>query len=102
VYSKMLISGEGLRYSPAELQFYTSLASLLASLPLSLFLFNWDKVLHCLCKSILHSDRNLLCRTGMIYSRLSSSDLFTNIPVTILKGAGSRDRIQILIKNQQH
>jgi hypothetical protein len=61
VYSKMLISGEGLRYSPAELQFYTSLASLLASLPLSLFLFNWDKVLHCLCKSILPSSVPCTC-----------------------------------------
>jgi hypothetical protein len=90
----MLISGEGLRYSPAELQFYTSLASLLASLPLSLFLFNWDKVLHCLCKSILSSVgyRNLFCRSRMIYSR---SGLSENIPVTIPTGTGSRDRIQI-------
>jgi hypothetical protein len=61
VYSKMLISGEGLRYSPAELQFYTSLASLLASLPLSLFLFNWDKVHHCLCISILPSSVPCTC-----------------------------------------
>ncbi|XP_014256942.1 solute carrier family 35 member E2B-like [Cimex lectularius] len=36
VYSKMLISGDKFKYSPAELQFYTSLASMLLQVPTSL------------------------------------------------------------------
>jgi hypothetical protein len=40
----MLISGEGFKYSPAELQFYTSVASLLVTVLPSFFLSNWDKV----------------------------------------------------------
>lgn len=38
VYSKMLISGESFKYSPAEMQFYTSLASIVVMLPVSFFL----------------------------------------------------------------
>ncbi|XP_029643729.1 solute carrier family 35 member E2A isoform X1 [Octopus sinensis] len=33
VYSKMLISGEKYRYTPAELQFYTSIASVVVQIP---------------------------------------------------------------------
>jgi len=36
VYSKMLISGEKFKYTPAELQFYTSMASVVLQVPLSL------------------------------------------------------------------
>merc|ERR1719347_1965718 len=40
VYSKMLISGDSFRYSPAEMQFYTSLASLVVIIPTSLLLMS--------------------------------------------------------------
>ncbi|KAK9501117.1 hypothetical protein O3M35_002222 [Rhynocoris fuscipes] len=35
VYSKMLISGDKFKYTPAELQFYTSLASVILQIPVS-------------------------------------------------------------------
>lgn len=35
VYSKMLISGDAFKYSPAEMQFYTSAASLVVAVPLT-------------------------------------------------------------------
>ncbi|KAK7872657.1 hypothetical protein R5R35_002652 [Gryllus longicercus] len=38
VYSKMLISGDKFKYTPAELQFYTSIASVVVQIPASLFL----------------------------------------------------------------
>lgn len=38
VYSKMLISGDKFKYTPAELQFYTSIASVIVQIPASLFL----------------------------------------------------------------
>jgi len=38
VYSKMLISGDAFKYTPAEMQFYTSVASLVVALPSTLFL----------------------------------------------------------------
>jgi len=38
VYSKMLISGERYRYTPAELQFYTSMSSMLVQIPVSIIL----------------------------------------------------------------
>ncbi|CAG0914182.1 unnamed protein product [Notodromas monacha] len=44
VYSKMLISGDSHKYTPAELQFYTSLASLLIQIPTSAFLIHWDHI----------------------------------------------------------
>uniref|UniRef100_T1JJI0 5' exonuclease Apollo n=1 Tax=Strigamia maritima TaxID=126957 RepID=T1JJI0_STRMM len=40
VYSKMLISGEKYKYTPAELQFYTSLASIVVQIPVSYFLID--------------------------------------------------------------
>jgi len=40
VYSKMLISGDAFKYSPAEMQFYTSVASLVVIIPTSLFLMS--------------------------------------------------------------
>ncbi|XP_025411619.1 solute carrier family 35 member E2 [Sipha flava] len=38
VYSKMLISGDKFKYTPAELQYYTSLASIIIQIPASLVL----------------------------------------------------------------
>ncbi|XP_037088578.1 solute carrier family 35 member E2B-like isoform X2 [Pollicipes pollicipes] len=38
VYSKLLISGEKYKYTPTELQFYTSLSSVLVQLPVSYLL----------------------------------------------------------------
>lgn len=38
VYSKMLISGDNFRYTPAELQFYTSVASIIVQIPTTLLL----------------------------------------------------------------
>lgn len=38
VYSKMLISGDKFKYTPAELQFYTSLASVLVQIPATMLL----------------------------------------------------------------
>lgn len=38
VYSKMLISGDAFKYSPSEMQFYTSVASLAVALPVTLLL----------------------------------------------------------------
>ncbi|XP_043225764.1 solute carrier family 35 member E2B-like [Amphibalanus amphitrite] len=38
VYSKMLISGDKYKYTPTELQFYTSLSSVLVQLPVTYFL----------------------------------------------------------------
>ena len=38
VYSKMLISGDAFKYTPAEMQFYTSAASLVVALPVTVFL----------------------------------------------------------------
>lgn len=40
VYSKMLISGDAFKYSPAEMQFYTSLFSLGVQIPSMLFLID--------------------------------------------------------------
>ncbi|KAJ8926720.1 hypothetical protein NQ314_020836 [Rhamnusium bicolor] len=38
VYSKMLISGDKFKYTPAELQFYTSVASIVVQIPTTLLL----------------------------------------------------------------
>ncbi|XP_030761373.1 solute carrier family 35 member E2B-like [Sitophilus oryzae] len=38
VYSKMLLSGDKFKYNPAELQFYTSVASIVIQVPATLFL----------------------------------------------------------------
>ncbi|XP_064642092.1 solute carrier family 35 member E2A-like [Lineus longissimus] len=40
VYSKMLISGEKYKYTPAELQFYTSIASVLVQVPACYFMLD--------------------------------------------------------------
>jgi len=45
VYSKMLISGQSHQYSPAELQYYTSLYSLVIQIPCLIFLIDWGSVL---------------------------------------------------------
>ncbi|KAK7093487.1 solute carrier family 35 member E2A-like [Littorina saxatilis] len=44
VYSKLLISGEKYRYTPAELQFYTSIASVGVQIPACFMMMNLDKV----------------------------------------------------------
>ncbi|KAK3759117.1 hypothetical protein RRG08_040671 [Elysia crispata] len=44
VYSKLLISGEKYRYTPAELQFYTSIASVVVQVPACYFMMDLDKV----------------------------------------------------------
>ena len=46
VYSKMLISGEDVKYSPAELQFYTSIASLVVTIPATFFMVDPEKFAH--------------------------------------------------------
>merc|ERR1712223_533698 len=44
VYSKMLISGETFRYSPSEMQFYTSVASFAVTLPTMFLLVDLDTI----------------------------------------------------------
>lgn len=44
VYSKMLISGDSFKYTPAELQFYTSIASVVVQIPASLLLVDLREV----------------------------------------------------------
>ncbi|XP_014667924.1 PREDICTED: solute carrier family 35 member E2-like [Priapulus caudatus] len=44
VFSKMLISGESFKYTPAELQFYTSIASVVVEIPAVLMLMDFDHV----------------------------------------------------------
>jgi len=45
VYSKMLISGDNFKYSPSEMQFYTSVASLTVTLPTVLLMVDLDTIL---------------------------------------------------------
>ncbi|KAG1661249.1 Solute carrier family 35 member E2B [Nymphon striatum] len=44
VYSKMLISGERYKYTPAELQFYTSIASVVVQIPAAYVFIDFDRV----------------------------------------------------------
>ncbi|XP_050535909.1 solute carrier family 35 member E2A-like [Daktulosphaira vitifoliae] len=46
VYSKMLISGDKFKYTPAELQYYTSLASIVIQIPVSLVLVDLKYAFH--------------------------------------------------------
>ncbi|CAB3373600.1 Hypothetical predicted protein [Cloeon dipterum] len=46
VYSKMLISGDQFKYTPAELQFYTSMASVVVQIPASLLFVDIVSVSH--------------------------------------------------------
>ncbi|KAK0167090.1 hypothetical protein PV327_004533 [Microctonus hyperodae] len=46
VYSKMLISGDNFKYTPAELQFYTSLASIVVQIPVSLVFVDLNELQH--------------------------------------------------------
>ncbi|XP_005099271.1 solute carrier family 35 member E2A [Aplysia californica] len=55
VYSKLLISGEKYRYTPAELQFYTSIASVVVQIPACFFMMDLDKVRHTLDMTLLSS-----------------------------------------------
>eukprot|EP00095_Tigriopus_kingsejongensis_P003128 maker-scaffold438_size171652-snap-gene-0.34 protein:Tk03128 transcript:maker-scaffold438_size171652-snap-gene-0.34-mRNA-1 annotation:"solute carrier family 35 member e2" len=43
VFSKVLISGESYQYSPVEMQYYTSLTSLLIQVPALLFMADYEK-----------------------------------------------------------
>jgi len=45
VYSKMLISGDSFKYSPAEMQFYSSAASLVVTLPTAFLLVDGSSLL---------------------------------------------------------
>ncbi|CAG9859582.1 unnamed protein product [Phyllotreta striolata] len=42
VYSKMLISGDKFKYTPAELQFYTSIASIIVQIPATLLMVDFE------------------------------------------------------------
>ncbi|KAH3826921.1 solute carrier family 35 member E2A-like [Dreissena polymorpha] len=44
VYSKMLLSGEKYRYTPAELQFFTSISSVIVQIPASVFMIDFLNV----------------------------------------------------------
>ncbi|CAL8090510.1 unnamed protein product [Orchesella dallaii] len=44
VYSKMLISGDRYRYTPAELQFYTSMSAMLVQIPVSFLLVDFNEL----------------------------------------------------------
>ncbi|CAG7826721.1 unnamed protein product [Allacma fusca] len=46
VYSKMLISGERYRYTPAELQFYTSISAMVVQIPVSFLLVDASGILN--------------------------------------------------------
>lgn len=54
VYSKMLISGDKFKYTPAELQFYTSLASVVVQIPASMWLVDISNVERPELKHILY------------------------------------------------
>jgi len=45
VYSKMLISGDNFKYSPGEMQFYTSVASFAVTLPTMFLLLEWNTIM---------------------------------------------------------
>ncbi|CAL1532899.1 unnamed protein product [Lymnaea stagnalis] len=55
VYSKLLISGEKYRYTPAELQFYTSIASVVVQIPACFFMMDLEKVHRTLDITLLSS-----------------------------------------------
>ena len=46
VYSKMLISGDAFKYTPAEMQFYTSAASLVVALPVWIASYEFQCSIH--------------------------------------------------------
>ncbi|RZF32103.1 hypothetical protein LSTR_LSTR003966 [Laodelphax striatellus] len=113
VYSKMLISGDRFKFTPAELQFYTSMASVVVQIPASLFfvdiprtvdLMTIDQLLACILNGIFfhfqsitayvlmdyispvtHSVANTAKRAFLIWL---SVVLFDN-PVTVLSGLGT-------------
>ncbi|BFZ23817.1 hypothetical protein BsWGS_26856 [Bradybaena similaris] len=55
VYSKLLISGEKYKYTPAELQFYTSIASIVVQFPACFIMMDMDKVHRTLDITLLFS-----------------------------------------------
>ncbi|GJQ67303.1 hypothetical protein Trydic_g8203 [Trypoxylus dichotomus] len=58
VYSKMLISGDKFKYTPAELQFYTSLASVVVQIPASMWLVDISNIERPEIKHILYFTLN--------------------------------------------
>lgn len=113
VYSKILISGEKYRYTPAELQFYTSISSIAVQIPACFFMIDMDAaskslditmmmclVLNGICfhfqsisayvlmgyiSPVTHSVANTVKRAFLIWI---SVILFGN-PVTFLSGLGT-------------
>ncbi|XP_069106081.1 solute carrier family 35 member E2A-like [Argopecten irradians] len=113
VYSKLLISGEKYKYTPAELQFYTSISSIIVQIPACFFLIdlpNAQKTLDFTMLTVLiingtffhfqsisayvlmgyispvtHSVANTVKRAFLIWI---SVILFSN-PVTFLSGLGT-------------
>jgi len=112
VYSKMLISGENFRYTPSEMQFYTSVASFAVTLPTMFLLVDLDTILstssqllmcysingvffHCQTISayylmdyispVTHSVANTAKRAALIWTSVL---LFGN-EITLLSGLGT-------------
>lgn len=113
VYSKVLISGEKYRYTPAELQFYTSVSSIAVQIPACFFMIDMESasrnleysimmsyILNGICfhfqsisayvlmgfiSPVTHSVANTVKRAFLIWI---SVILFNN-PVTFLSGLGT-------------
>ncbi|RZC39436.1 TPT and/or UAA domain containing protein [Asbolus verrucosus] len=97
VYSKMLISGDKFKYTPAELQFYTSIASVVIQIPATLLLvdLNHNKsidlnsitayVLMDYISPVTHSVANTAKRAFLIWLSII---MFGN-QVTVLSAAGT-------------
>merc|ERR1719189_597965 len=68
VYSKMLISGQSHQYSPAELQYHTSLYSLVVQIPCLFFLIDWKSLYGILTSDNLSSvESGVVIHMGMLY-----------------------------------
>lgn len=113
VYSKMLISGEKYRYTPAELQFFTSISSVIVQIPACFFMIDFPYAKHTMDVTLLtalflngvffhfqsisayvlmgyispvtHSVANTVKRAFLIWL---SVIVFSN-PVTLLSGLGT-------------
>nr|CAH7749243.1 unnamed protein product [Callosobruchus chinensis] len=112
VYSKMLISGDKFKYTPAELQFYTSIASIVVQIPATLLMVDFTgterihyKLMFCFIMNgiffhfqsitayvlmdyispVTHSVANTAKRAFLIWLSII---MFGN-PVTILSGLGT-------------
>lgn len=68
VYSKMLISGQSHQYSPAELQYHTSLYSFVVQIPCLYFLIDWKSLYSILASNNLGTvDPGYIIHMGMLY-----------------------------------